>query len=310
MDEKKLPLPRGPNLPVSTPASGDDDAPPNSAAEFFRNLKPEIRRAKPSSESIEDALQAIQRAQSQSRAAATDTGTCGLCGKANEIESRFCGACGAPLTGAAPAVVDVNPGHQYHHHYHHHYIAGGAEGLLQGLAQGQGTAAASRRDLTRSAATPGSPALSRQEATIRKQLHDWVAACNMKQLDDLAELYAPDALVLRSNYPAVRGTAAIREFFFSALDAGLGEVELEPLRTVVAGDFAFETGRCKMLVPVVVGKRREERGKYVAIFARQSNGEWLITVDCWAADLAIKTPSEPATESGASGANRTPRRGT
>jgi len=37
------------------------------------------------------------------------------------------------------------------------------------------------------------------------------------QLDDLVELYLPDALVQRPNVPSVRGTAAIREFFFGLL---------------------------------------------------------------------------------------------
>jgi ketosteroid isomerase-like protein len=125
-------------------------------------------------------------------------------------------------------------------------------------------------------------------------VQDWALACNTKKLDDVVELYTQDALIMRSNQPTVRGTAAIREFFVAALDAGLGDIEMEPLRIAVTGDLAFEAGRCKMLVPVVVGKRREERGKYVVVFARQSNGEWQITVDCWSSDLALKAEPEPA----------------
>ena len=59
----------------------------------------------------------------------------------------------------------------------------------------------------------------------------------------------PIALVLRSNYPPIRGAAAVREFFFGALDAGLGEVEIEPLRVDIVGDLAYEAGRCKALIP-------------------------------------------------------------
>src|SRR5205085_8195977 len=103
-------------------------------------------------------------------------------------------------------------------------------------------------------------ALSRAETAVRKLSQDWAFACNTKHLDDLVELYMPDAIVLRPNVPAVRGTAAIREFFFSVLDSGLGEVELEPLRVEVFGEIAYEAGRCKSLVPVAMSKRREERG--------------------------------------------------
>ena len=95
--------------------------------------------------------------------------------------------------------------------------------------------------------------------------------------------------MLRSNYPAIRGAAAVREFFFGALDAGLGEVEVEPLRVEVVGDLAYEAGRCKALIPSSTGKRREERGKYLWVFARQSNGEWKLAADCWSSDLTLTT---------------------
>lgn len=129
--------------------------------------------------------------------------------------------------------------------------------------------------------------MSRAEAAVRRITHEWVLACNTKHLDDLLDLYAADALVLRSNYPPVRGAAAVREFFFAALEAGLGDVEVDPLRLEVVGDLAYEAGRCKALVPGATGKRREERGKYLWVFARQSDGEWRLAVDCWSSDLSI-----------------------
>jgi len=131
--------------------------------------------------------------------------------------------------------------------------------------------------------------MSRAEAAVRRVTHEWVLACNTKHLDDLLDLYVPDALVLRSNCPPIRGAAAVREFFFGALDAGLGEVEVEPLRVEVVGDFAYEAGRCKALIPSATGKRREERGKYLWVCARQNHGEWKIAADCWSSDLTLST---------------------
>ena len=43
-----------------------------------------------------------------------------------------------------------------------------------------------------------------QETALRELTQDWALACNTKQLDDLVELYVPDATVLRPNVPAVR----------------------------------------------------------------------------------------------------------
>jgi len=149
--------------------------------------------------------------------------------------------------------------------------------------------------------------MSRAEAAVRRIGLDWVLACNTKHLDDLLELYIADAIVLRSNYPPVRGAPAIREFFFGALDAGLGEVEVDPIRVEVAGDMAYEAGRCKALVPGAAGKRREERGKYLWVFARQSNGEWKLASDCWSSDLTLSTAELDVTP-GATGKPGLPRK--
>lgn len=174
--------------------------------------------------------------------------------------------------------------HHYHHHYHHHYFPGGGQ---EEMIPRSGGGAAREDKMRPTAALRGD--MSRAEAAVRRITQEWVLACNTKHLDDLLDLYVADALVLRSNYPPVRGAAAVREFFFGALDAGLGEAEIEPLRVEVAGDMAYEAGRCKALIPGATGKRREERGKYLWVCARQSNGEWKLAVDCWSSDLTLTT---------------------
>lgn len=270
--------------------------------EFFQNLKPELRRPKPSEESVAAARLAIERLEMQSMSReslsggdgldAIAAGLCRLCGRGNPADSQFCGGCGVPLElagGTAPGqgAAPNASGHQYHHHYHHHFLSGGLEGGLQSLLGG---GAAARRDPARpSVATP---AMSRAESGIRKLTQDWALACNTKHLEDLVDIYSTDGIVLRSNYPPVRGTSAIREFFVHMIEGGLGDVELEPLKVMVGSDLAFEAGRCKMLVPTATGKRREERGKYVMIYSRQTSGEWKAAVDCWSSDLSLNAGTE------------------
>jgi ketosteroid isomerase-like protein len=247
---------------------------------------------------------------------------CRICGHRNRSGNRFCGMCGitisavgeqgkfAPEEGlpqSAGTPVPPNtwfepepvakpmasrPGvqetHYYHHHYHHHYLPGGYEGATARAAYDSSRYDPARDERVRpNAALRGE--MSRTEAAVRRITHEWVLACNTKHLDDLLDLYVADAMVLRSNYPPVRGAPAVREFFFGALDSGLGEAELEPLRVEVVGDLAYEAGRCKALVPGATGKRREERGKYLWVCARQSNGEWKLAADCWSSDLTFTT---------------------
>jgi ketosteroid isomerase-like protein len=295
--------------------------------EFLRSLQPEMRRPKPAPDAIAAAMEAAQRlaAEADAEQAAEDvtqgiTGNaradvCRVCGHRNRAGNRFCAMCGVAIGGAgaqagfAPEeglpqsamiplpphpLSELEPGagptanrpavqetHHYHHHYHHHYLPGGYEGAAPRAAHDP----AREEKMWPNAALRGD--MSRAEAAVRRITHEWGLACNTKHLDDLLDLYVADALVLRSNYPPLRGAAAVREFFFGALDAGLGEVELEPLRVEVVGDLAYEAGRCKALVPSATGKRREERGKYLWVCARQSNGEWKLAADCWSSDLTF-----------------------
>jgi ketosteroid isomerase-like protein len=251
--------------------------------------------------------------------------SCSACGHRNREGNKFCGVCGVALQSQAPSQVaapseisglhdssaraaadqvDPYPGagpeaaeeihpapganagaHHYHHHYHHHYFQGNQE--VGSAPRPNAPESAREADRLRVAAAAKGEPMSRGEAAVRRLTQEWILACNTRQLDELIELYATDAVVLRSNLPAIRGAMAVREFFFSSLEAGLGEVALDPMRVEVFGDLAHEVGRYSALVPGTTGKRREERGKYLWIFARQSSGDWKLTAECWCSDLTL-----------------------
>jgi ketosteroid isomerase-like protein len=177
--------------------------------------------------------------------------------------------------------------HHYHHHYHHHYFQGGSDGAATQAARPNAPESAREADRMRVAAAAKGEPMSRSEAAVRRLTQEWVLACNTRQLDELIELYAADALVLRSNLPPIRGAMAVREFFFASLEAGLGEVSVDPMRVEVSGDLAHEVGRYSALVPGTAGKRREERGKYLWVFAKQSSGDWKLVSECWSSDMTL-----------------------
>jgi uncharacterized protein (TIGR02246 family) len=196
---------------------------------------------------------------------------------------------------AAEAADEVHPAagtpagtHHYHHHYHHHYFQGGrSEEVTASVPRPNAPESAREADRMRVAAAAKGEPMSRSEAAVRRLTQEWVLACNTRQLEELIELYAPDALVLRSNLPPIRGAMAVREFFYSSLEAGLGEVAVDPIRVEVLGDIAHEVGRYSALVPGTAGKRREERGKYLWVFAKQSSGDWKLVSECWSSDLTL-----------------------
>jgi len=297
---------------MDTPVGGSD------LQELYRRLQPASRRnadpvaaALDSAQKLGSEMDAENAVNDMVRDLAADSTmiVCSVCGYHNRRGNRFCGKCGGAIAELSSAAVAeaANPGshamtpspnfppqpeirqssnaanetHHYHHHYHHHYFQGMQEGTLPRSASDP----AREERMRPNAAFRGD--MSRAEAAVRRVTQEWVLACNTRHLDDLLDLYVSDALVLRSNCPPIRGAAAIREFFFGALDSGLGEVEVEPIRVDVVGDLAYEAGRCKALIPSSTGKRREERGKYLWVFARQGNSEWKLAADCWSSDLTL-----------------------
>jgi uncharacterized protein (TIGR02246 family) len=317
--------------------------------EIYQRLYPEMRRPKPNQEAIAAALQAMQRltmeADSEFVAESATQETkpliaCRVCGHRNREGNKFCGACGVAI-GTAPPSADpasqatanldnpsqtpppapesadeVHPGsgspagtHHYHHHYHHHYFQGGHADASAGMPRASAAESAREADRMRVAAAAKGEPMTRSEAAVRRLTQEWVLACNTRRLDELIELYASDALVLRSNMPPIRGALAVREFFYSSLEAGLGDVAVDPIRVEVLGDVAHEVGRYSALVPGASGKRREERGKYLWVFAKQSSGDWKLTSECWSSDLTLSGAESDVPKLALSAAKTQPRRG-
>jgi ketosteroid isomerase-like protein len=282
----------------------------NEIEELFQRLHGDFHWPKPNAESVAAAAEAIHR-MSGSAAAPTAAGeadesgnTCSACGSALPAAARFCFRCGMPTQ---PAVSDASahkhPGAQHHFHHHYHHLVPGKTGsAFKGQEAAFGTPSVEAEPSSPRGLAPGSPGIStggRAEAGARKVIQDWAQACNNKHIDDLLELYAAEATIIRSNVPPVRSLSAIRTFFISLLEAGLGDVEMESLRLEMLGEIAIDLGRCKMLVPVAMGKRREERGKYLVVLVRQPAGIWKILADSWSSDLAVSAPPpEPAVRRG------------
>jgi len=280
--------PNPPDPEKNQPAEG------NEIDEFFQRLPGSFRWPKPNAEAVAAAVEAIHRmsgtaAQEQEDEAEEPGIACSGCGGSLPVGARFCVWCGIPnQTVAGDATVQSRSGgaqHHFHHHYHHLVPS---RGTASGATSAESEPAAPRGRAPGSAGTlPG----GRAEASARQVVQDWAQACNTRHIDDLLELYAADATLIRSSVPPVRSLPAIREFLISLLEAGLGDVEMESLRVEMLGDIALDLGRCKMLVPVAMGKRREERGKYLIVLARQPAGTWKIIADCWSADLPVGAPA-------------------
>ncbi len=123
------------------------------------------------------------------------------------------------------------------------------------------------------------------EATIRKSAEEWAQHWNAKDLEKLTALYAADAVVMPPNHEAVRGRAAIHEFFKGVLAGGVTDILHAATAVKASGNQAYVLGRYSLSVPQKDGSAKQDRGKFLHIWERQPGGAWRITVGAFSSDL-------------------------
>jgi uncharacterized protein (TIGR02246 family) len=107
----------------------------------------------------------------------------------------------------------------------------------------------------------------------------WARNWNAGDLDKLVQAYAPDAVYMPPHHAAIHGRDAIHEYLKAPMQHGVGQLSYEVTFVKHSGDLAYDVGRYSM-----TGKR-DDRGKYLTVWRRQANGEWLIVADTWSSDL-------------------------
>lgn len=104
------------------------------------------------------------------------------------------------------------------------------------------------------------------------------AAFNAKDASSLASLYTEDATLMPPNQEAVKGRAAIRAWFQTAL-AHLGTVRISPTESAAWQGEGFEVGT---FVASALGESptRLRQFKHVLIL-RRVGAQWQIRYDIW-----------------------------
>ena len=100
----------------------------------------------------------------------------------------------------------------------------------------------------------------------------------------VAEFYTEDAKVLPNNMEMVSGKQAIQEFWKNAMEMGVKKINLETAEFGYDGDLAYERGVSTVTIQPEGGQERIERGKYLVVLKRQTDGSWKLAVDIWNRD--------------------------
>jgi uncharacterized protein (TIGR02246 family) len=120
-----------------------------------------------------------------------------------------------------------------------------------------------------------------EEAAIRAASAAWSQAATSKDLDKAVSFYTDAALILPEKAPAVRGNENIRKHWAPLLalpGPGLSW-QTSSLDVARSGDLAYETGTYNFVTTDKKGKSTDNKGKYLVIWKKQTDGSWKVAVD-------------------------------
>ncbi len=132
------------------------------------------------------------------------------------------------------------------------------------------------------------------EATLRDLDAQWSKAAGAKDVEGFLSFHAEDAAQFPPNTSMVMGKEAIRKWA-SELLASPGIViswQATKAEASRGSDLGYTFGTYEMTLKDAKGKTVSDRGKYVTIWKKQSDGSWKVVADIFNTDL-------PASKTGA-----------
>jgi uncharacterized protein (TIGR02246 family) len=139
-----------------------------------------------------------------------------------------------------------------------------------------------------SSSAPGSASVTAGDAenAIRRansQLSADVRAGSAQAIVD--NFYAPDAIAMAPNVPALHGRDAIRAFWTQVLGSGSVDLALTPDHvTQSCSDLAVENGRYDLTITPKGGQAIHDAGKYIVVW-KKTTGRWWATEDIFNSDM-------------------------
>ncbi len=141
---------------------------------------------------------------------------------------------------------------------------------------------------------PPPDTLAAQETAIRQADLAWSKAMTDKQLDATVSYYAEEASILPPNAPTASGKNAIRDVWaqFFAMPGFLVTCHPVKVEASRSGDIGYTQGPYELAFHDAKGNTVKDRGKYLAVWKKQSNGAWRVVADIFNSDLPQAPPAK------------------
>ena len=129
---------------------------------------------------------------------------------------------------------------------------------------------------------PAAPGTAIRDADLA-----WSKAMTDKQLDATASYYAEDASIFPPNAPTATGRNAIRNVWaqYFAMPGFLVTCHPVTVEAARSGDIGYTQGPYELGFQDAKGKTVKDRGKYLAVWKKQSDGAWRVVADIFNSDL-------------------------
>src|SRR5215470_16628456 len=131
------------------------------------------------------------------------------------------------------------------------------------------------------------------EQLLRDLDGKWSKAAAAKDVEQTIAFYSDGAVVFPPNEASVATKEAIRNSWKAMLGSQGLVISWQPTKVQVgkAGEMAWVSGAYELTMNDASGKPINDRGKYLEVWEKQSDGNWKCRADMWNSDLAVSVPA-------------------
>jgi len=129
------------------------------------------------------------------------------------------------------------------------------------------------------------------ERILRDLDAQWSQAAAAKDLEQTVAFYSDDAIVLPPNATSAATKETIRNVWKDVLAAPDLVVSWKPSKVKLGhnGAMGWVSGTYELTMDDATGKPMEDRGKYLEVWEKQTDGNWKCAADMWNSDLATSS---------------------
>ena len=149
------------------------------------------------------------------------------------------------------------------------------------------------------------------ESTLRDLDVQWAKAAAAKDVDAAVGYYSDDAALLAPNEAIASDRPSIRAGWSAMLGADTSlNWQASKVEVARSGDLAYVMGAYQLTTTDPKAKPLADRGKFVEVWKKQTDGSWKTVADIFNSDLAVQTQKPaPAAEKKANRHRRGKKRG-